>query len=47
MKKLFVTRTDSILARRANERYEEYVGLRDRLAIDVELMMAKILDLEI
>lgn len=47
VEKLFVTYTDSILAKRANARYEEYVGFRDRLAPEVELGMCKILATEI
>ncbi|CDW78545.1 ef hand family protein [Stylonychia lemnae] len=47
LKSILASRTDKILARRSNERYEEYVGSRDRLALEVELSIAKILDLEI
>jgi hypothetical protein len=42
-----LTATDSILRRRSLERYEEYVGYKDKLAAEVEYQISKILMLEI
>lgn len=45
--KLFVTATDPVLHRRAFDRYEEYVGFRDRLAFQVESSMTQIIIKEV
>ena len=43
---MVVTQTDSILARRAIDRYEEYVGLRDKLSVEVETKVTRLLQLD-
>lgn len=42
-----MTSTDSVLARRAFDRYEEYVGYSDRLPMEIERMIARIIVEEI
>lgn len=44
---MVVTATDSVLQKRAHERYEEFVDFNDRLADDVEKGIAQILVMEI
>ena len=44
---ILLSASDSVIRRRAMERYEEYVGPHDRLSIDVEYQICKILMLEI